>query len=509
MLEAGEITFKLAEEWLEEAIGESYEQNQKFYDGDHWQDGEGWLGQIPDGNERQALLNQIQRTFVHKNMVAELIDRHVGAVVGREPAWSIVPVELDEEAGDDAENETIALYEALLTQWWDGQRVGEEITTGLPSLLYAGRAVWRFYISPAAIEGDERVGALSRVEDEDVWRYIYLEALSRTRAAVYRDKELAQDIGIYRYTNADDKDEIEISYVDELGMTHLQVLSEQTVLGETVLDLGKRLPIFEINRAKPFISPSMIKNQMALNLGETMRTANTFKTGFNELILFNAHLNGSKQEVEGRTVFIPDPIIRGPGRLHNFVGVRGADGSMTTPSAFEAGAFDPARLIAGSDASKRNMYEEAKQLHAMISGDAVVSGEARVQATGDFEASLRPTKAKVDALLRWVLATSLDFHLLMTGRARDEGVRVDASARLSASIPNSETVRIARENATNEFWSMETALVASGIEDPDAEMQRLEREREQQVQRTPVTPGALDEGDDVPEDEPVTDANPA
>jgi hypothetical protein len=486
MLETGDITFKQANEWLDEAIGDDYKQNKKFYDGDHWQGGDGWLGPIPE-DKREELLEQIEHIFVHKNMIAELVNRHLDAVVGREPAWSVVPVDIDDES---SENDQIDAYEGLLTHWWDEQRVLEEVSSGLPSLLYARRAVWRFYISPAAIQGDDVVGSLVRVDPLEAWRYVYLESLSYTQAAVYRSKEHAQDIGLYRYLNKNDKPEVELSYVRDDGLTNISVFGEGGLVAESNLELGKRLTIFEVNRSKPFVSPAIVRNQMALNLSETMRPYNIFKTGFNELILFNAKLNGIEKEVEGRKVFIPDPILRGAGRLHNFVGVRTPEGTPASPSAFEVEPFDPSRLIASSDATKRNLYEEAKQLHAMISGDGGISEDSRIQATADFEASLRPTKAKVDALLRWVLATSLDFHLLLTGQARDDTVRVDASTRLSASVPSIQTVQTARDNANSEFWSMETALVASGIEDPGAEMERLARERE--VAPREVVPGALE-----------------
>lgn len=484
-----DLTFQQASEWLELAVGEAYESNERFYEGDHWQGGDGWLAQIPD-EQRTLLLAQIQKAFVFKNMVAELVDRHVHSVVGREPAWDVTGDNLD-----------TTIYNNLLTRWWDSQQVLEEIITGLPSLLYAGRAVWRLYVSPAALNADGDMTTFRTMPAQDVWRYVYLESLPRASAAVYHDKTTATDVGLYLYVNEDDNKVLEISQVNELDrLTHITHISENgDVLASSATNLGGRLPVYEIALSKPFVSPSMIKHQMALNLTETMISNNTYKTGFNELILFNAQLNGRMVEDEnGRSIFVPDPIRRSPGAVHNFVGAKtqtGMDETLASPSAFQVEAFDPAGLIAVSQSSQRNLYAEGKQLHAMLSGDAVTSGEARIQAATDFEASLRPTKARVDALLRWCLGAALDLQLNLIGSAPNPAVRVSADARLSATVPSVDLMRFAKESAQNEFWSQETALVYSGIEDPEAEMERLQRERA--ITPRVVIPGELDDEDET------------
>lgn len=483
-----EITFDQASEWLELTVGEPYRANELFYEGDHWQGGDGWLAQIPD-EQRPTLLAQIEKAFVFKNMIGELVDRHVHSVVGREPSWDVTGEGIDTSA-----------YNELLTRWWDNQQVLEGIVTGLPPLLYAGRAVWRLYVSPAALNTDGEVTTLRTMPTDEVGRYVYLEHLPRESAAVYHDKTTATDVGLYLYTAEDDSKVLEVSQVNANGLTEITHLAENgEILASSATNLGGRLPIYEIALSKPFVSPSMVKHQMALNLTETMISNNTYKTGFNELILFNAQLNGRMVEDEnGRNVFVPDPIRRSPGAVHNFVGAKtqnGMDEQLSNPSAFQVEAFDPAGLIAVSQSSQRNLYSEGKQLHAMLSGDAVTSGEARIQAATDFETSLRPTKARVDALLRWCLATALDLQLNLVASAPNPAVRVTADARLSATVPSVELMRFARDSASQEFWSQETALVYSGIEDPGAEVERLQRERV--ITPRVVIPGKLDDEDDV------------
>jgi hypothetical protein len=64
-----------------------------FYQGDHWQNGAGWVGPRPmAGEEGEAeILSMIQLGFVSRNVIKEIVDRHARGVVGFEPAWRFTP----------------------------------------------------------------------------------------------------------------------------------------------------------------------------------------------------------------------------------------------------------------------------------------------------------------------------------------------------------------------------------------------------------------------------------
>jgi hypothetical protein len=71
-------------------------------EGDHWQGGEGWVGPAPkQGDEGYAeVMKLIERAFVSRNAVLEVLERHELAVVGTEPSWGFTvrrPLEEDEE----------------------------------------------------------------------------------------------------------------------------------------------------------------------------------------------------------------------------------------------------------------------------------------------------------------------------------------------------------------------------------------------------------------------------
>src|SRR5687768_3168492 len=74
-------------------IQTGYTANKRLYDGDAWLDGAGWIGPRPSATETdyQSVLTEIRRAFISKNAVREVVDRHIGGVVGQEPSWKLTP----------------------------------------------------------------------------------------------------------------------------------------------------------------------------------------------------------------------------------------------------------------------------------------------------------------------------------------------------------------------------------------------------------------------------------
>src|SRR5215211_5229537 len=68
----------------------------KFYSGDHFQDFDGWIGEKPaEGTKTYAeTVLRIKHGFVSENVIKEVTDRHVSAVLGREPLWGFLPSDM-------------------------------------------------------------------------------------------------------------------------------------------------------------------------------------------------------------------------------------------------------------------------------------------------------------------------------------------------------------------------------------------------------------------------------
>src|SRR5690606_28051720 len=95
----------------------------KFYQGDHWQDGDGWVGPRLEPNTPGAaeMMAEVERSFVYVNVLREITDRHADAVTNREPRWgSALQRVLDEdEQPSDDEAARIGELDGLMAGWWD------------------------------------------------------------------------------------------------------------------------------------------------------------------------------------------------------------------------------------------------------------------------------------------------------------------------------------------------------------------------------------------------------
>lgn len=68
-----------------------YAINRAFFEGDHWQDGDGWSGPMPKSTEVDfgTVKAEIEKAFISKNAIAECVRRHVSGVLGRDPTWKL------------------------------------------------------------------------------------------------------------------------------------------------------------------------------------------------------------------------------------------------------------------------------------------------------------------------------------------------------------------------------------------------------------------------------------
>ncbi len=78
-----------------------FQQNSKFANGDHWQDGDGWTGPRLDDNHALSSTadSHTERIFVSEDVIGDIIERHVSGVVGRPPTWMIIDRQATAEEG--------------------------------------------------------------------------------------------------------------------------------------------------------------------------------------------------------------------------------------------------------------------------------------------------------------------------------------------------------------------------------------------------------------------------
>lgn len=491
--------------------------NLAYYNGDHWQNKSGWTGPSPQQADvgYTATMTQIEKAFVSRNAVAEIVDRHTGGVLGRELQWkfnlkrplgkvSAVDPETgaettEDEQPTDEEQALITEAEYALTTWWDKQKALGKFQDMVRMALLAKRAVLRLYVPPG-VRNENMVpkGTLEESLGRIWFQHLGTDEdtldLRLSTATVYTDKLTKRDIGLYAYREApkepsgsEGAELAELSYVDTgTGNTVLRIVGNDGNMEEPVsLPLDGRLTLYEMVR-KPLVGPQIVSQQKLLNLSETMKQRNVVLGGFLERVLLNAQLPGRwTKDESGVDRFIPDPLYTGAGTTNALQGIpytdKDGNQQITTPNIVYR---DPVPVTTFSDTSNSAylaILQEAQQLHYALAGDAVVSSASRVQAQAAFQKDLLLTASEVEAAVRWLLETALAMASHFSGMpGRYSGLRAVVQARIDAGPVTPDEKRLAIDLKDAGLWSAETAMSATGVEDVDAEKERIEREQQEQ-----------------------------
>jgi hypothetical protein len=486
---------------IADATSDGQAASRAYYNGDHWQGGNGWIGPLPavtDANSAQVLAD-IQRNFVARNAIRETVLRHLAGVVGHEPQWHLVVRRALAEGEEPAEQEQALIQEAeaLLREWWDwrgGHRLIREAVIGL---LLAGRAPLRLFVPNARRNED---GSLPTVDvAESIW-YAYAERVPPDQATVYVDQSNMQDVGIYAYTIEDvegteSSEMVELTYLDD-DQTVLRVLGTEQESDPARLALDGALLIHQMER-EPLIGEQVRQQQKLLNLAKTMLARNVVVGGFLERVLLNAAVPGTweRDPATGEETFTAGSFQVGAGTTNFFAGVpivdeQGNTTGYANPSVVYRDPVPVATFVETEQHAYRGILSETRQMHALISGDAAASGESRKQALYDFTMSLMDTAEEVERALRWLLETTLNLAAVFSGEpGRYVGLRVNAMARIDVGPLSADDQRALTELVGARLMSQRTAMARLGIDDPDAEEQQIEQEQEQQRQQARMSLG--------------------
>lgn len=483
---------------LPDDAGAAYTANQKYYDGDHWQDGAGWIG---PGAGDTGILPDIQRAFVSKNVVREVAERHMAGVVGIEPRWALAvrrPL-ADDEQPSTQEQALIDEAEALLTEWWDARRGHLLLQEAATRLALAPRAVLRLYVPAGNIEqptdtSAEPAGVPVSPAKQSLDR-IYLTLPDVAQAGVAVDADTQQPIGVYSYEDANQKAITELAYRDG-DTTVLRVIGKEGEAGYTLAFSGQ-LPLYQLDR-QPLITAQVRQQQAALNMAKTMQSRNVVLGGFLERVILNASPPGQKKvdPATGEETFVPLPIKTGAGTTNFFSGAVYTDNEgnihVLNPSVVYRDPVDIKTFLDSTDSEYRGILEETRQIHAIQTGAFNISGESRKQARADFKTSLLPTKAELDRAGRWLLETLLAMASAFSGEpGRFAELRASFDCILDLGpMPADEQGQIISQ-VDKKLRSRASGMTALGIADPDAEMAAIAAEDEAADQRETRNGSAL------------------
>lgn len=459
----------------------------RFYDGDHWQSQLAYVGPQAlesDGTVSSAGMDVIKGKFVFENMIAEIVGRHVSGVLGEQPHWQVTPKkptgengtasEIERKKSKDAEDALTTWMDSCMSDYTSDEDKLDPITQFCVNLLLFDRAVMRVFV-PESISGN-----VSAPTMEEALSKLYFHAPEITQAGVVTDKNTQEKLGAYYWSDTE-TDYFESTYRVG-GVTFLRTVINN-VESITQHNMRGRLFIYEARRPR-FVKESIISLQKTLNMVLTMLGRNVNVGGSPETFFLNAMLPGKTKIVDGKQQYVADPVQVGAGTVISVSGIPVRDpvtGSetFTTPNVTFRDPVPVDTFTNSENALRYSILAEAQQLHAIITGDAAVSGESRIQALADFENSLKQTAKAMNSMLQWLFETALSLASTVMGTEGEyDDYRVVVQCNTNAGPLSAEMLRTIADVKDKNFISHETGLALARVQDVEAEIQRVNMEKQ-------------------------------
>lgn len=473
-------------------------------------------------------MNQIEQAFVSENVIKEVVDRHVGGILGREPLWGFVPqstvprsvltrrrrfakfvrrllLNTDEPEPDDPRAQEA---DEALTVWWDSAEPRKKLKEALQRCLNEDRVLLRLFV-PRGLYNKQKVIPVQK-SLTDALALIRIDVVSSDKGGVFIDEDTQKPFAVYAY-KVEQAECVELSYVNELGQTILQILSDKPELAVEPIpyELQGRLWMHEVSRSA-LITEQIRSEQRSLNLAKTMMMRNVNLAGNLERVVMNSEKPKRKVRVEDassstgyREEIVDSEWLTGPGATMSLTGllIRNDEGKIIGRANPNISYHDPVPIetfVGTRRECRESMLGQAQQLHYMMSADATASGKSREQARGEYRSSLNDSKEPLDGAGRWVLETGLRLGAKFCDRVEEFAhLRCDFDSRIEDGPVSPEERSANREDVKAGLLSKETAMSRNGTEDTDGEKQRIAEDRAEspapQLLPPPTDPGSARE----------------
>lgn len=489
-------------------LPKTLEVTEKFYAGDHWQDGEGWIGPTPSVEDEKLVedvMANLEERFVSKNVIREMVKRHVRGVAGRDPVWSF-----DVRRPLPAGNKRTATEEKLISEvadaidvWYKKRRVHSAVKEIASMSCRGGKGLYRLY-TPSGMtvtkgEGEDAVTGVPRAKTlAEALEFIFVSTPSLNDATIYTDEMTQQQLGVLLYRPMDSKT-LQPSAQDVAELTYLDgsvpIVESKTILRriegteatEVQYPLGGRLTMIEVDRSEPLIDKQIHESQRAINLAISMLPRTMVTAGFLERIFLDAQMPGEwEYDDDGNRKpgsFKPTKHWTGAGTTAYMRGIdydpKEGETKLKDPKVVFRDPVDPSGAIKAAQFHYLQMLEMGNQAHIVLTGEAIVSGKSREQARADYDSSLQDTKGPLEEgtaqLLDTVLAMAETF-MNAPGKYTTP-LRAVFRCHIYTGPISWEERKQNDESVKAGTLSVQSAIQQSGNPDADAEIAQISAEK--------------------------------
>jgi hypothetical protein len=503
---------------------------------DYFQSGKQYIGPQAATGDTEGK-KYIEQSFVALAKLGELARRYVSGAVGQEPSFETVDdvvVAVGIPAPNEVEpkaSEAKSAADMALGAWWDAEKMAETTELFTARLCSMLSAYFHYGVPPGLVRDVEGTdGAIQSAIQadgfEDALNLIYCESPKPGTATIYTDPETREKYGMYSYSEQKKvgtetktincleiswcprRDETGAKVPDENLLTRVLILkSDDSAPQQFALETGG-VPLVVGATFHPLVFAALaskcnISLNNAINAVSTMVKINADVAGFpekNHLDIDPPVINtGRIDEETGVTIYEDVEVVTGPRTAPFHMSV--VDESNNEQGRVVKSARSGTIIYRAPVSSEpllevirfymRALYESANQAHVLelLSPDS--SGVARVEARADFARALLKIARKVEGSLREVFRGVRCLAAYVGNDARLEqfkSLRDNVTCHPNSGPLTPDEKRLILEMVAAEVISRELAMVMMGVEDVEAEMQKIQNERNLRDFGEPVLP---------------------
>jgi len=418
---------------------------------------------------------------VSKNTIREVTDNVVNGVLGLPP---LVNLSFQGKNGKKLVDEA----NAVINRWFKSKKAQKALQKSLRHALLSGKSTIRLMIPSGLLNDGEII-----VNESNPLSVVFPDSPTPLSSTIIQDQSTMEETGVTITQivdeNGKERNRAEVVYLtDEVNvagnrLTQFDIIGRDGVEESATLDLNGNLTLFELEMPR-LVTDQIRSLQMLQNLNLTMMQRNAVLGGFLERVILNGQLPGHYETDpdSGESVFVRDELVLGAGTVNAINGVPYVDDNGNVKGYTQASVqyrdpVSPDTFIKASDNSYRGILQETKQLHSLLSGDAITSGDSRRQALAAFMSSLRIPKAVVESALEWLVQTLLSFEGVLTGDpTKFDAIEVKAICRLDFGAISAGEIDLLERQVRVGIISLASAREKIGIEDLAGEERRVQEE---------------------------------